>query len=58
MTTLNEDLQQLNDAWLDLAYQLVKPMLPVFDRLGRELKPWVRERQIRDLHNDHHDPQS
>jgi hypothetical protein len=40
------------EAWRDFAYVLLAPLVRLVDRfgprLGLRLKPWVRERQIRE----------
>ena len=39
------------EALLDLAYALVKPLLPLYAKLPwLTPRPWVRERQLRELH--------
>jgi hypothetical protein len=49
--TLQEEMAELSKAWLDLMYGLLKPLLPLYRRLGvKEFKPWVREREIRERH--------
>jgi hypothetical protein len=49
MSALHEDMERLREAWLDLFYELTKPLVPLFRKLGvTEFKPWVRERQARE----------
>ncbi len=48
-TTLAEEMDKLREAWLDLCYALLKPLVGIVERIpGLRPKPWVRERQIRE----------
>lgn len=49
MSTLDEDIARLREAWRDLAYQLAKALglITLIRRLGMEPKAWVRERERR-----------
>ena len=49
--TLKDDQERLREAWLDLAYELNKPIIALVERVPwLRVKPWVRERQIRERH--------
>jgi hypothetical protein len=50
MGTLQEDAERLREAWLDVLYEVGKAwgLIRFLEWRGAKLKPWVRERQIRD----------
>lgn len=51
MSTLREDQERFREACRDLGYALCKPLIPLVERIpGLRVKPWVRERQIRERH--------
>lgn len=50
MSTLQEDMEQLNRAVGDLAYAVCKAVGIVWlaEKFGMKLRPWAREARIRD----------
>ncbi len=48
--TMQDDLDRLREAWLDLAYSMVKAVgiVALVRRLGMQPKAWVTEREARD----------
>ena len=46
--TTQEALEDLRQAWLDLMYALLWPIRWLVHRLGWNVKPWVREREVRE----------
>lgn len=48
--TLQEQLEELREAWRDLFYAIASAVGIVWltRRLGLKLKPWAREREIRE----------
>lgn len=52
--TLQDDQTQLREALRDLGYTLGKAvgLIWLVRRLGMDVKPWVREREIRERHRD------
>lgn len=46
--TPQEAMAELSKAWLDLMYEIAKPMVRFAERMNLELRPWVQERVIRE----------
>jgi hypothetical protein len=47
--TLQQEMAELREAWLDFFYELMKPFVLLTERIpGLQLKPWARERRIRE----------
>ena len=46
--TLQQEAEELREAWLDLIYAMLWPVRWLVRRLGLPVKPWVREREIRE----------
>jgi hypothetical protein len=48
--TMQDDLDRLREAWLDLTYGVMKALgiVALVRRLGMQPKAWVREREARD----------
>lgn len=47
--TMQDDMERLREAWLDLAFAVLSAVGVVWlaRRLGRKLKPWAAEREHR-----------
>ena len=46
--TIAEAMDQLANAWLNIMYEITKPIQALALKCGMRLKPWVQERRDKD----------